>query len=368
MAGSGLNEGLSEFHKHALLDAEVPLFNVRDRHAYRQEAADRPCIGIPRLLPPALAFGRDEFHYKPEDLSNFPIPSQRIYQPPPPDADTPPGKYTPQSKTWELVRTDQYKLGFVMASNWSVTERDEEVQRMRNLISSRTVAPVLDERGEHYVVRPIAGMVAMQAGVSVVQFMNGDPDEPMTVGAYHTLDSIQSQHPHFYPRFSLLCTQLAILSWGNKQKNIPRVCYLDGLKSNDRSTARNDLNSRDGSYSLGGTVMKGEGQGVSLPASQANGVQAQTQIGAILVILNELYDLLMMISLSKAEYEITNFHSKANNVYTSGGLKGSFTSLQLNVSSIGVSLEEGLGFQGTFHCDDQDCITRWTAFILLLNL
>jgi hypothetical protein len=190
----------------------------------------------------------------------------------------------------------------------------------------------------------------------------------MTVGAYHTLDSIQSQHPHLYPRFSQLCTQLAILSWGNKQKNIPRVCYLDGLKPNDRSAARKTASSRDGSYSLGGTVMKGEGQGVSLPASQANGVQAQTQVGSILAILNELYDSLMMVSLSKAEYEITNFHSKANNVYTAGGLKGSFTSLQLNVSSIGVPLEEGLGFQGTFHCDDQDCITRWTAFILLLNL
>ena len=127
-----------------------------------------------------------------------------------------------------------------------------------------------------------------------------------------------------------------------------------------------DSASSDGSYSLTNTVLEGEGQGTVLPAVQVDTREARMQIGTVLKCLNNLYRLIMLLCISKFEFEIGDFHSEINNVMSFGGLMPNGTSLQMNSSSLGKILLEMIGEQGSWHTDSKDDLTRLTLFVLLL--
>ena len=189
----------------------------------------------------------------------------------------------------------------------------------------------------------------------------------------HTLDSLRA-----YPDYDDILSdaiKLAKLTWGCKASSnsptISPIFEIIGLKLNDRANARTAFHNdtHDGSFSLGNTVMKGEGLGTALPAVQANTSTARSQIAMVLQVLHSLYRRIMPKSISKFEFDIMDFHSNFNNVVSFGGLTPNGTGCQLNVSSLGKSLAEYIGnVQGGWHSDTPDDETRWTLFTLLLRV
>ncbi|KAF6742657.1 hypothetical protein DFP72DRAFT_1081679 [Ephemerocybe angulata] len=348
-------------------------------------------------LPPITAGASVAFHHRNDALFKAAVdarphigsfqrclPLLALFELYPAQKDVPEGLYTPQAKTYMIKKTRQYLRGFMqaapLAAPWTTAEQDTEQVKMSHLITPKSVAPIVNEVTQCYEPQPIAGMVQMPPGMPCVHLIDGDEDKPHTVGAVHTLDSIQDCFPDMYDRANELCTALAVESFGSVpdefgNKKIPALFDMNGLKTNnctsptktpadpspnlssappassnisaDPSLAPSStLSARptqpalcDGSYSLGGTVMKGEGQGFSLPTAQAATKESREKIGKVVTILNELYDMNIKMSLSKAEYTL-----------------------------VGKSLEASLKSQGTLHCDNKDCICHWTSFFLLLNI
>lgn len=309
-------------------------------------------------------------------------PGPNILEPPP--AAIPPEGYSyPQSPTWQLSWNNQYRSGWVYSYDYNVQEQIRiDKDRMQTISTPPGIAPKV-ENGR-FIGQPIPGMVKMIPGVPFVFNIDGNPLRSYTIGCLHTLVSLR-RFPDWRTILNL-SVRLAKLTWGCKAHGttpiIPRICTLEGLQRNDRSkklpersniprdgsTVNLASTSRSGSYSLANTVAKGEGQGVVLPASQANTEPARKQIATVLRILHQLYRLIMPKSISKFEMEMADFHSEYNNVVSLGGLEPGPTSCQLNVSLLGKSLKELLGSQGFWHPDNLDDITRYTLFVLLLNI
>jgi hypothetical protein len=108
----------------------------------------------------------------------------------------------------------------------------------------------------------------MVAGIPYVYFLDGNPNRVQTVGCLQMLESLQ-WYPDFQEIYDM-CIQLAKLSRGCPEQDgnpdIRRLSRLDGLKRNARSSKTTfAADSTDGSYNL-----KGEGQGVVLPAVQVD--------------------------------------------------------------------------------------------------
>lgn len=349
------------------------------RHCLEKYLASQPPVGVPCFpdMPRSVPYGRDEYHYKAEELSVGPRWEERSLNPMP--AKPVVAGCPPQAKPRQIISTDQYKAGQFLVRDWDSSEKEQEEYLVRNLVAPVDIAAEYNSNShsweEQDLLGGVHGLDKMDAGLPWGVMVKGDPNKISTEGCYHTLASIKAMYPDIYSIVYEDSCRLAVLTWGSPVRSdgsqeIRRVCHLDGLRTNDRSKGRSGSGSGnfDGSYNLGGTVMKGEGQGFSLPAAQANHTEASAQIGSILEILGRLYWQIMQISLAKSEYELNLFHSKHSNLFGVGGLHGGMTSVQMNVSSTGGSLKECLGKQGFFHSDDLDSITRHTMFVLLFNL
>ncbi|KAF5323192.1 hypothetical protein D9619_013757 [Psilocybe cf. subviscida] len=289
-----------------------------------------------------------------------------LHAPEIPEIRPPPGRYfpTPPDGGYQLMRTQAYTRGFVYVADYDLGSMETHKNRLIHiatppltLLNGRVVVP---------------GMIRMEPGIPFVFRFNKEAHRLHTVGCLQTLESLK--HYPDYPQILDASVQLAKLSWGyssdDGSASVPPVYELDGLKPNDRSTTRPfQDDTRDGSYSLGHTVMKGDGLGTVLPSVQANSSQAVSQISAILKTLHTLRRLVMPKCLSRFENEIWDFHMDLNNVFSFGGLEPNGSSVQLNVSSLGVNLNKAIGaVQGFWHADFLDDPQFWTLFILLLRI
>ncbi|KAF6756543.1 hypothetical protein DFP72DRAFT_1066442 [Ephemerocybe angulata] len=195
----------------------------------------RPHIGVPRQLLKPIPYGDADYHYSEEELSKVPAPAHTVIEPYPAQKDVPEGLYTPQAKTYTIKKTRQYLRGFMQAAPWTTAERDTEQVKMSHLITPKSVAPIVNEVTQCYKPQPIAGMVQMPPGIPCVHLIDGDEDKPHTVGAVHTLDSIQDCFPDMYDRANELCTALAIESFGSVpdefgNKKIPALFDMKGSR------------------------------------------------------------------------------------------------------------------------------------------
>ncbi|KAF5329323.1 hypothetical protein D9619_008910 [Psilocybe cf. subviscida] len=276
------------------------------------------------------------------------------------------GRYfpTPPVGGYTLMKTQAYTRGFVYVANYDLGSMENHKHRLINI----STPPLTSLNGN--IVVP--GMIRMEAGIPFAFRFDGDAQRMHTVGCLQTLESLKP-YPD-YPQIRDASVQLAKLSWGcssdDGSPSIPPVYELEGLKPNDRSTTRPfQDDTHDGSYSLGHTVMKGDGLGTVLPSVQANSAQAVSQISAILKTLHTLRRLVMPKCLSRFENDIWDFHMDFNNVFSFGGLEPNGSSVQLNVSSLGVNLNQAIGMiQGFWHADFLDDPQFWTLFIMLLRI
>lgn len=289
-----------------------------------------------------------------------------LHAPETPEIRPPPGRYFPTAPDggYQLMRTQAYTRGFIYVADYDLGSMETHKNRLLHIAT-----PPLTLLNGRVV---IPGMIRMEPGIPFVFRFNKEAHRLHTVGCLQTLESLK--HYPDYPQILDASVQLAMLSWGyssdDGSASVPPVYELDGLKPNDRSTTRPfQDDTRDGSYSLGHTVMKGDGLGTVLPSVQANSVQAVSQISAILKTLHTLRCLVMPKCLSRFENEIWDFHMDLNNVFSFGGLGPNGSSVQLNVSSLGINLNKAIGIvQGFWHADFLDDPQFWTLFILLLRI
>jgi hypothetical protein len=167
-----------------------------------------------------------------------------------------------------------------------------------------------------------------------------------------------------------------------EEKDIIPIYAYEGLKKNDRSSESGTRveviggrqSSYNGSYSLASTVEQGVGFGSIKPVSQIAEDGFRTQLLEIIRILKRFYQLLLPISVSAFEWEITKFQLEDNNVFTAGGLDIGPVAIQMNVSDTWTETEGGdLGEeigpnQGNIHPDDSDAMTLFTNLTVIFKL
>ncbi|KAJ7716201.1 hypothetical protein B0H16DRAFT_1614389 [Mycena metata] len=208
-----------------------------------------------------------------------------------------------------------------------------------------------------------------------VQHTKDHPDEAVTLACAHSLASIRSVYPGIADEVENLSLQLRDATFGREAENgelpmIP-IYAIPGLNCNARSVDARKLppGSLDGSYNLASMRGEGEGTGVTMPAIQASTPEATERITLVLRLLHAIQRLILPRSISKFEYDVTEAHSKLNNVVSFDGLEPNGTSCQMNVSSAGYDLTHFIGdHQGSWHTDIGDDWTRWTTVTMLLKL
>lgn len=272
---------------------------------------------------------------------------------------------------YALQHDQRYMCGYVYAASSSLQKMQLHRTHMLHTLTPPNVNPKLVDG--RYVSEPILGMVELIPGIPFVIQINGMKERTHTVACAQTLDSLK-----IYPDYTDIETasvRLAKITWGcsanGTQPEIKPIYEIIGLKQNDRASARSRYNNDrfDGSFSLGPTVMKGNGPGTFLPAVQASTPEAASQIETLLQILHRLYRMIMPKCLSAFEWDMINFHKIFNNVMGFGGLDPNGTGMQMNSSSLGTTLHEAIGtIQGQWHVDESDDHADWTFFTLLLRV
>ncbi|KAG6915390.1 hypothetical protein DXG01_011736 [Tephrocybe rancida] len=316
---------------------------VSELAEYRWKDARQPPEDVPdQVLPPTItAAARQDFYY-------------------------------PLSPAWRFVRSSTHKYGGYYAADCSTSSFSltTEENNLKRIINPPNLRPSWN--GKRLIAPPIEGMVRMEPGIPYAFHVDGDPKKLITVGVLQTTKSITAVEP----KVAELIHRLYETTFGRLATEdspaISPIYTLADLKRNDRSDRKSKLASEEynGSYSLGSTIEKGNGQGIIVPTTQADHAEAKKRISELLMILHDLYRLIAPQMLSKEELELADFHSNDNNVFSIGGISPCGTSVQMNVSSTtgADDLSENLGDQGRFHGDFGDEYTRMTLFNMLTRL
>ena len=270
---------------------------------------------------------------------------QKLIAPPAPKP--PLGKFYPLAPVdgYILQQDHQYPSGHIYTTSYSLQKMLLHKKQMLNLLTPPNVNPkLLDGR---YISEPILGMVEFVPRIPFAIQIDGKKERTHTVACAQTLESLKI-YPDYFD-IEAASVRLAKITWGCSangiQEEIKPIYEIIGLKQNDRASARSGFNNNplDGLFSLGPTVMKGNGPGTFLPAVQASTPKAKSQIGTLLRILHLLYRMIMPKCLSAFEWDMINFHKIFNNVMGFGDLDPNSTGMQMNSSSLGTALQESIG-------------------------
>lgn len=333
-------------------------------------------IALHRIRP--LQPPEDTFLWNDDGIYPLPtIPSDFLR--PAPAANPPPDLTYPQSPTWTLRRDHRFSRGCHYSADWSRSHSSlvAEREHILRLTTPPNTIPIWDAEMEVFVIRDIPGGVRLVPGIPMVQYLDGISSEFITIACLQTAQSL-SQLPHSLEIEGLFRDLFQnTFGFDDGTIHIDPIYTLPGLKRNDRSAQPANKHTPDGrpcydgSYSLAGTAMKGKGKGYWVPASQAVHEKARDQIATVLCILHRLYRLIMPHCVSKMEWDLMEFFSKLNNVFSFGGSEPGGTSVQMNVSSgfSGGDLRTMIGIaQGYWHLDSGDDLTFPTLFFLLFRL
>ncbi|KAJ7021111.1 hypothetical protein C8F04DRAFT_1195792 [Mycena alexandri] len=334
------------------------------------EVEQRTLFGHPKNVEPIRPEPL-EYVFTTEELSCAPRPTEDVLIPPPlgPDDPPPPNRFLfPKAGVFTLKKTSAYQRGYVYTTPYYLASKPLDHHRMLRVVAPPQLSPTV-VNGE-YVHHSVPECVQMVPGVPFAFEIDGHPDELHTIGAVHTFESLRHE-----PEFDEILENTILVAKGlrgcrpvgNTDEIFPITAF--NIKTNDRSPANVPAGSNAGSYNLASTLLKGNGPGIVLPAAQVDTPEFTAQITTLLRCLGVLRRLLLRKTLSKFEYEATEFNSEDMNVVGFGGLEANnATSCQLNLSPIWQLLSNALGLQGSPHPDVKDEETRKTYFLLLLSL
>ncbi|KAJ7828528.1 hypothetical protein B0H13DRAFT_2117596 [Mycena leptocephala] len=360
-------QALRDFRPHVLFRPSP----VRDAAVFAAEVKGRTFFGHPKGIKPQKPTW-DDYIYDDSEMSQAPRPVEPILKPPPLQLGDPPPPDNflyPKAGIFTLKKTSAYQRGYVYAAPYYREKLlKEDHYRMLRVVPPPQLSPSLD--GKQYIHHPVPECVQMVPGVPFVFELEGDPNEHHTIGAVHTLESLRHE-----PDFDEILDDTILVAKG--LRGCRRVGDVDEvfpithwpIRTNDRSPSDVPNGSKAGSYNLASTLFKGNGPGVVLPAAQVDTPEFTGQVSIVLQCLSRLRRRLLRKTLSKYEYDSTEFNSDDMNVIGFGGLKpNNATSTQLNLSPIWDILAKALGLQGSPHPDVRDDETRRTYFLLLLSL
>ncbi|KAF9488667.1 hypothetical protein BDN71DRAFT_1512826 [Pleurotus eryngii] len=195
----------------------------------------------------------------------------------------------------------------------------------------------------------------------------------LTIACAHTLESLK-EYGEVGDQAEALAEELRRLTFGRKadpltgQPGCKPVYAALGLKHNDRSGTDISTPGFDGSYNLASTLGEGQGSGCFMLAVQTDMQEVRKQIGRILQILNLLWWIIFLQSVSKLEHDLIEFDVTDNNTFSFGGLFSGPTSVQMNTSSWGRIFSQSIGPQSTWHTDIHDAPTYWTMVVMMLRI
>lgn len=288
---------------------------------------------------------------------------------PAPDDPLPPDRFLfPQAPIFTLKKTSAYQRGYVYTAPYHLASKSLDHYRMLRVVAPPQLSPTVVNGT--YVHRSVPDCVQMIPGVPFAFEIDGDPDDLHTIGAVHTFESLRHE-----PDFDEILKNTILVAKGlrgcrpvgNTDEVFPITDF--NIKTNDRSPANVPIGSNAGSYNLASTLLQGNGPGIVLPAAQVDTPECTGQVTTLLRCLGVLRRRLLRKTVSKFEYEATEFNSEDMNVVGFGGLEANnATSCQLNLSPIWQLLSNALGLQGSPHPDVKDEETRKTYFLLLLSL
>ncbi|KAJ7723828.1 hypothetical protein DFH07DRAFT_946459 [Mycena maculata] len=335
---------------------------VRNEEKFAAEVAKRTLFGHPKIVDPIKPLP-GEFLYPTDQLSPAPPPSQSILVPPPlqPDDPRPPRNFVhPEAGIFTLRKTQQYQRGYVYTTPYYLQNKERDHAHMLRVVAPPQLYPKVEDG--KYIHLAVPQCVQMVPGVPFAFEIEGQPDRLHTIGAVHTFESLRHE-PEFW---DILKDTILVAKGlngcrpvGNNDPVFPISTFV--LKPNDRSPVNVPSGSKAGSYNLASTVIKGIGPGVFAPAAQVDTPDFAGQVSTILQCLGRLRRYLLQKTLSKFEYEVTEFNAQDMNVLGFGGLEPNHaTSCQLNMSGIFQLIATALGFQGQEHPDPKDEETRKT--------
>jgi len=298
-------------------------------------------------------------------------PLKPVLVPPPADPDVD-GYIFPKAPVYVLNTEPDpfFQRGQRYACPYDPTQGEAIRRGLLSIRTPRNISPHLKDGV--WVYEDVPGMTKMEPGIPYVEYIDGDPNRPISIGCLQTLESL-SEYSDF-SEIKALTEDLRLWTWGRAATDdLPEIMPIyehKGLKRNDRS-AQPGPDSRDGSYNIASVNSKGIGQGIFMPAVQAFTRPALESFSNINSILHKLYRKIVPKCVHEEEYKVTEFHAIDNNIFSFGGLEPGATSCQMNVSSSfnGGSLTGGIGHhQGSWHPDNQDDPTRWTLVTFLFRL
>jgi hypothetical protein len=372
----------TEYIANLLAESNIIKTAINDLIPQGEQTPSQPSVSDPakKLY---YGFNLDEPPVRPPlDDSNFtdwPADLISPYGKPPfeqldpaPSATPPPGYCYPQAQTYVVHKNNAYRSGYVAVADFqSSTKKELKARQLRMATPPGTTGAPFKDGRFHPV--PLPGCVQAYPGLSMAHTINGDPKTLVTFWGCQTLDSMRRLlPPKKFKEFNRRSINLLCNAWGcsetGSRKARPAFYTHKGLKKNDRSPNNLPPGSFDGSYNLASTVGKGEGQGCFFPAVQIDTPEGTAQIKEILEDLAWLGDSALQVTLSRFEYEVTQFHAKDNNIFGFGGLKPYATGCQANVSSTTTELALAIGEgQGSWHPDRSDDWTRVTVGFMLIR-
>lgn len=336
------------------------------------------------IKPPLNEF---DINLKEVKVANLPIYLPLTQVPPVRESEAPPGRTYPVSPVWTLETDKGYRTQQCYSTDVTCDRMDKETQRRHqmSLLTPPDIDPLWDDKQHKFVDQIPGGMVKMTAGIPYrLNVVEGTVTGQKTFACFHTLKSLDEMYPDVGAQMRPLAESLHALSFGRaetapgKDDRIRPFYTYEYLKQNQRSHQKGKATQveagvsagYDGSYSLASTIQQGSGVGTVVPTSQAGYPAVRKHLEELLGLLRQMFLLLMPLMITNFEWLITQFHLDDNNVFSFGGLRQAFISVQMNISSFfnGLSLFDILGRQGSWHTDADDDEAVMGMFALLLRL
>jgi hypothetical protein len=301
-----------------------------------------------------------------------------ILEPPPVTTPPPAGFEYPQAPPYHLLHSKQYLGNQVYVCDFDPNTKKATQEKMLKIImppgsgpvrDAQTQKPLLDEN-QNLTFQEVPGSVKAIDGVPMAARLNNDDNDLITI-----CNVISSNSAPNYGDLGAEIIQGAStiqkLLWGTAEmEGKDGIVAQPGLQRNTRS-APEQPGRNDGSFNMASVSMNGNGQGKTLPATQVRNSLMDSLRAHLNTAVADVYEKVLKVSLTKAEFEALKFCLEDMNVLGLGGTVLFPTSIQLNLASLfnGEDLAKAIGFlQGKWHVDKGDDPASWTVLFLFVRL
>jgi hypothetical protein len=220
----------------------------------------------------------------------------------------------------------------------------------------------------HKVLRlpaDIPGVTVAKLGIPYYQANAARPHDRTLIAITHTPESLANQFPH--PAIGVAGANhlQAIETLMHAQRPGEQTPWYMGTswKDNDRSSGQG---TGEGSFSVAGTIQKGEGQGTFVIATQNSSPYVREKLQALFGHFGPLQRIMRLTAQRADHFMMSEVEQEINNSPRIGDGEYGGTSVQINIHYSDKPFSSTIGFeQAQHHPDDEDdpCHTTMTIHI-----